>query len=177
MSERTERQERLLEELSKADRPLTGSELATRCDVTRQVVVHDIAIIRASGVNIISTPRGYQLQQTEPHGNKTVLSVFHTPEFTEAELTTLVDFGIEVVDVIVEHAVYGELRGDLHLSSRRDIALFLQQLRETDALLLSSLTEGFHLHTVIYPHRDRLFEAIKELKEKGIQVFDCEDIP
>ncbi|WP_249226491.1 transcription repressor NadR [Alicyclobacillus mengziensis] len=171
MPDRKSRQERMLAELSASTRPLTGTELAERCGVTRQVVVHDVAILRAAGVNIISTPRGYWVQ-TVPSAQTTVLSVCHTPELTEVELMTLVDFGIEVVDVIVEHPLYGELRGQLHLSSRRDVELFLENVASSDALLLSSLTEGFHLHTVAAPTQGRLLEAIQALRARGIEVFE-----
>ncbi|QQE77777.1 transcription repressor NadR [Alicyclobacillus sp. SO9] len=173
MAHRTQRQNRLLEELAKADRPLTGSELATRCKVTRQVVVHDVAIIRASGVQVLSTPRGYWLQSESPRETR-VLSVCHPPELTEIELMTLVDFGIEVLDVMVEHPIYGELRGGLHLSSRRDVELFMEQVRTSKVTLLSSLTDGFHLHTVAPPHSQRLQEAIAALRQNGVQVFEEE---
>ncbi|MCL6452428.1 MAG: transcription repressor NadR [Alicyclobacillus sp.] len=168
---RTDRQNRLLEELERADRPLTGAELAERCQVTRQVVVHDIALMRAAGVDIVSTPRGYELRGPE-RDRVTVLSVHHPPEATERELMTLVDYGIHVEDVIVEHPVYGELRGALHLGSRRDVELFLRQVAEADALLLSSLTDGFHLHTVRAPDLERLCEAVAALRRAGIQVLD-----
>lgn len=171
MAHRTERQNRLLQELAKADRPLTGSELATRCNVTRQVVVHDVAIIRASGVQILSTPRGYWLQKESPRETR-VLSVCHPPELTEIELLTLVDFGIEVLDVMVEHPIYGDLKGGLHLSSRRDVELFMQQVHDSKVTLLSSLTDGFHLHTVSPPHNERLQEAIEALRQNRIEVFD-----
>jgi uncharacterized protein len=171
VQDRQTRQERLLAELSESNRPLTGTELAERCGVTRQVVVHDIAILRAAGVNIISTPRGYWVQTT-PSAKTTVLSVCHLPELTEVELMTLVDFGIEVVDVIVEHPLYGELRGQLHLSSRRDVQLFLEKVASSDALLLSSLTEGFHLHTVAAPTPLRLREAVQALRAHGIEVLE-----
>ena|GEM_PF-223579 len=175
VSVRNQRHQRLLLELSRAERPLTGGELAARCDVTRQVVVHDIAIIRASGVDIVSTPRGYWLQRGNPGRNTTVLSVCHSPDLTELELTTLVDYGIEVVDVTVEHPLYGELRGGLRLASRRDVELFLRQVKQSDVMLLSSLTDGFHLHTVVFPHKERLNEAIAALKQRGIQVFGSDD--
>lgn len=171
VTSRQSRQDSILAELGASDRPLTGTELAERCGVTRQVVVHDIALLRAAGVYIISTPRGYWLQ-TAPRSETTVLSVFHPPNLTDVELTTLVDFGIEVVDVIVEHPVYGELRGDLHLVSRRDVALFLEKVASSDALLLSSLTEGFHLHTVASPSQKRLREAISALRLHGVQVYE-----
>ncbi|MBX5436995.1 MAG: transcription repressor NadR [Alicyclobacillaceae bacterium] len=169
--ERRERHRRLLELLQASADPLTGAELASRLDVTRQVVVHDVALLRAQGVPVVSTPRGYLLQ----HGDRRhqqVLAVCHPPELTAAELYTLVDFGVQVLDVIVEHPLYGELRGGLHLAARRDVDLFLQQLQTAGAALLSSLTDGHHLHTVECAHPERLAEAVEQLRRLGIQVFE-----
>lgn len=171
LTDRTTRQDRLLAELTASERPLTGAELAERCGVTRQVVVHDVAILRAAGIDIISTPRGYQVQVT-PLLHTQILSVCHPPELTKIELMTLVDFGIVVMDVVVEHPLYGDLRGALQLASRRDVDLFLDKVQSSDAVLLSSLTDGFHLHTVSCPMPGRLKEAIQVLRKNGIQVFD-----
>jgi uncharacterized protein len=171
MQHRTARQERLLQALSQSADAMTGTELAEHCGVTRQVVVHDIALLRASGTLILSTPRGYRLQG-EPLQHRSVISVFHQPAQTELELTTLVDFGVTVVDVLVEHAIYGELRGFLQLSSRRDVAAFMEKVQTNDAVLLSSLSGGHHLHTVEAPSEERLQEAVAALRTEGIQVFD-----
>jgi transcriptional regulator of NAD metabolism len=170
--ERIERQQQLLHVLRRHNEPLTGGELAKICGVTRQVVVHDIAILRASGEPIVSTPRGYWLQVVDPQQQRSVLSVSHPPEKTEIELQILVDHGIHVLDVIVEHPIYGELRGALRLSSRRDVALFLQQVRNASAPLLSSLTDGNHFHTVEFPDQMRLDEAILELQRHGIEIHE-----
>ncbi|MCL6636662.1 MAG: transcription repressor NadR [Alicyclobacillus sp.] len=152
---------------------MTGAQLAAICGVTRQVVVHDIALLRAAGEPVLSTPRGYWLRpdregrSPEQH----VLSVCHPPELTETELLLLVDHGVHVVDVQVEHPIYGDLRGNLHLSSRRDVQLFMERVRSSGAALLSSLTDGFHLHTVEAPDAARMAEAVAALKAHGIQVF------
>lgn len=171
MQRRTERQQRLLNVLAQSAEPLTGTELADHCGVTRQVVVHDVALLRAAGVPIVSTPRGYRLQR-EPLQLRSVISVSHPPEQTELELNTLVDFGVTVVDVRVEHVVYGELRGFLQLSSRRDVALFMDKIHAHEAPLLSTLSDGNHLHTVEAPSEARLAEAIAALKARGLEVFD-----
>lgn len=173
MQVRTARQERLLEVLQATDGPVSGTDLARMCGVTRQVVVHDMALLRASGLNILSTPRGYILQSTgSEKQQRTVLSVCHGPEHTAFELYTLVDCGISVIDVIVEHPLYGELRGALHLKSRRDVNLFRNQVQTTGALLLSSLTDGHHLHTVEYSDSEGLYLAMRLLRENGIKVYE-----
>ncbi|WP_290587670.1 transcription repressor NadR [Alicyclobacillus sp.] len=170
--ERGERQQVLLDALRASREPIPGSQLAALCGVTRQVVVHDIALLRAAGEPILSTPRGYWLRPGETERRSFVLSVCHPPELTERELCTLVDHGVHVVDVVVEHPVYGELRGALHLSSRRDVAQFLQRVANTKASLLSSLTEGFHLHTVECRSERQLQDAVAALRASGIQVLD-----
>ncbi len=171
MRERTDRQRQLLSALADSPEPLTGSELAQRCGVTRQVVVHDIALLRAAGDNILSTPRGYRLQPTEPKMGRYAVSVNHSPEMTEVELNTFVDCGVQVVDVQVEHPVYGELRGSLDLSSRRDVEMFMRRIREDKASLLSSLTAGTHMHNLSSLHRGDVEEAIRRLQAVGVVVY------
>lgn len=166
------RKSKLHERLKHSEGPITGQDLASELGVTRQVVVHDIAILRAEGIDIISTPRGYVIASPSATARREVLAVSHAPELTPVELYTFVDFGIHVVDVQVEHAVYGELKGSLHLSSRRDVDLFLEQVNSTGATLLSSLTDGHHLHTIETPDEKRLQEAVSALRRQGIQVFD-----
>lgn len=172
MKERTDRQQLILDALHRSDEPLTGTELAQRCGVTRQVVVHDIAILRAAGSPILSTPRGYYWQPQEPSSYQVILSVSHPADLTERELLIFVDYGVQVLDVQVEHPIYGELRGSLHLSSRRDVELFMNRVRTSNALLLSALTDGYHLHTVQCVDLDRLHEAIGALRDAGIQVVE-----
>jgi len=171
VKERTLRQQQIYQELERSSDPVTGSELAIRLGVTRQVVVHDIALLRAQGVNIVSTPRGYIV--SHPEGQKrAILAVCHPPDLTSAELYTLVDHGITVLDVQIEHPVYGELIGSLHLSSRRDVQLFMEKINAGHVSLLSSLTDGYHFHTVEYREGSRFEEAISALKSQGIKVLD-----
>lgn len=169
MSEKNERQIQLLGILQSKMYAVTGTDLATLCQVTRQVVVHDIAILRAAGYPIVSTPRGYLLERMTSVKKRSVLSVCHPPDQTEVELNCLVDNGIHVLDVIVEHAVYGELKGGLHISSRRDVDFFVKKIKSGTGLL-STLTDGHHLHTVEYEDAEALNEAISALRQLGITV-------
>jgi hypothetical protein len=132
--------------LREAQEPISGTELARRLGVSRQAIVHHIAVLRASHAPIDATPRGYVWLR--PQGQRAVFMVAHPPEGTQAELYALVDVGLTVVDVLVEHPVYGELRGGLDLHSRADVDIFLGHLARTGATLLSSLTGGVHWHTV-----------------------------
>ena len=114
-----ERREKILKVLRESDTPVSGSRLAGMFSVSRQVIVQDIALIRASGKDIVSMARGYVLQ--EKHGVTRVFKVIHTDEQVRDELETIVDLGGTVEDVFIYHRVYGVIRGKLGLSSRRDI--------------------------------------------------------
>ncbi len=172
MKDRSTRLSCLISLLQTSEEPVTGTELAANFQVTRQVVVHDIALLRAQGFDIVSTPRGYIISNRKEGQNRTVLAVSHTVEQTSDELYIFVDFGISVLDVQVEHPIYGQLTGSLQLSSRRDVDLFMEKVNKKKVTLLSSLTGGYHFHTVQYGSEKRLKEAIRTLIEHKIQVFD-----
>lgn len=171
--DRQERQHQIMAILKHQREPLRGDDLARQLEVTRQVVVHEIALLRAQGMAIQSTPRGYVLERLAgDRQTQTVMAVRHTPAQTADELYTLVDHGLVVQNVIVEHPVYGELRGALQLRSRLDVDDFLTQLATGGVALLSTLTDGYHLHTVSYSRADSLMKAIAALRHRGIDVAD-----
>ena len=147
--------------------PVRGGELASRFHVSRQCLVQDVAILRASGEEILATPRGYRLPERAERGHRALLACRHAPERTEEELQILVDHGVKILDVIVEHAVYGELRGALMLESRADVQDFLDQVRASRASLLSSLTGGVHLHTVEASRPEMIARAKARLRARG----------
>lgn len=148
--------------------PISGGELAKHFHVSRQCLVQDVAILRASGEEIMATPRGYQLPRSNERAHRAVLACRHAPEQTEEELQTLVDHGVKILDVIVEHPLYGELRGSLMLESRADVQDFLHRVRSSNATLLSALTGGIHLHTVEASRPEAISRAKAELRRRGI---------
>jgi transcriptional regulator of NAD metabolism len=148
--------------------PAQGGELARRFRVSRQCVVQDIAILRASGNEILATPQGYRLPERSSRSFQAILACKHAPERTEEELQILVDHGVKILDVLVEHPVYGELRGSLMIESRADLQDFLGKVRATKAALLSSLTHGVHLHTVEASRKEMISRAKSELRARGI---------
>jgi uncharacterized protein len=149
--------------------PIHGDDLARQFRVSRQCLVQDVAVLRASGVEILSTPQGYRLPaQAKPAPHRATLACRHTPEQTEQELHILVDHGVRILDVIVEHPLYGELRGSLTIESRADVQEFLRRWRHTKANLLSSLTRGVHLHTVEASRAKSIAQAKTRLLEAGI---------
>lgn len=144
------RRQAILDRLRAADRPVSASSLAAEQNVSRQIIVGDIAILRAGGAEISATPRGYVLPQATDGITRTI-ACRHTLAQTGQELDILVDNGCTVLDVIVEHPVYGQLTGQLHLSSRYDVGQFLQKVSRSGARPLSALTGGVHLHTILCP--------------------------
>jgi uncharacterized protein len=167
---------RILELLGASDGPLTGAELAAELGVSRQVIVQDVAILRAAGHDIMATPQGYVMAR-EPEGrpHRARVAVRHPPEKTADELNTFVDHRVRVIDVIVEHPLYGDLIGALMLKSRDDVARFMKQLRVTGAPLLSSLTGGLHLHTVEFDRVDDFKRAEAALASRGFLAGDAEE--
>lgn len=145
---------------------ISGSELAGKLGVSRQVVVQDIAILRAAGHGILSTPQGYRLEGSMKRCSR-IFACNHDMDKVYDELSIIVDYGGKVVDVMVEHPVYGELKGYLMISSRYDLDNFMNSLKESQGKLLSSLTGGVHLHTVEAESEAVLDRIEKALKDKG----------
>jgi transcriptional regulator of NAD metabolism len=147
--------------------PVRGGELAKRFRVSRQCLVQDVAILRAGGEEIAATPRGYHLPTQSRRMHREILACRHAPERTQEELQILVDHGVKILDVIVEHPVYGELRGSLMLESRADVHDFLGRVTSSHASLLSSLTKGVHLHTVEASRPEMIARAKAQLRARG----------
>ena len=156
-----QRRESILKRLSGAEAPVSASALAALLGVSRQIVVGDVALLRAGGAQIDATPRGYQLHPAEK-GYTAILACVHS---TEDEMRTEL---YTVVDQAVENSLYGELRGNLNLASRYDVDNFIQQAKDTPEALLSRMTGGVHLHTLHCPDAGSFERIKKELEEKGI---------
>lgn len=162
----------LLEKLKAAEEPLTGTWLAKHLGVSRQVIVSDFAILRAAGHVVYATPQGYVLPVLESSKNiKATLACKHDRDHLEDELSIIIDNGGKVLDVIVEHSLYGELKANLMLESRREINDFLRKLDEGKAEQLASITGGIHLHTIEVPNEEVLLKIKEELNEKGILIL------
>lgn len=162
-----ERRELIKNKLKNNEGPIVARNLASSFDVSRQVIVGDIALLRAAGVDIHSTPKGYVMRKAQKEGVTTQLVFNHLPEETKEELYTIVDNGGEVIDVLVEHPIYGIISGELNVSNRVEADEFLDKVKEYDNVLLSNLTEGIHTHT-IYAKNESLLRRIEEvLSEKG----------
>lgn len=161
------RREELLKTLYEKQRPMSGESLAEKFDVTRQVIVQDIAILRASGKDIVSTNRGYYLNEER---TQKVFKVKHSDRDINKELNAIVDLGGRVKDVIVNHKVYGEIKKDLNCSSRRDVKIFIEKMKEEKSKPLDVLTGGVHYHTVLADNEEVIEEIEVVLKELGFLI-------
>ena len=164
-----ERRQQLIALLKTTSEPLTGTALARLLGVSRQVIVGDMAILRAAGCEIYATPQGYVLPAAKvPTAVIAKLACSHDRNRMAEELNIILDHGGKVLDVIVEHGVYGEIKANLMLGTRRDLEAFLISLEKSGAEPLSLITGGIHLHTIEAPAESAL-EAIKaELNERNI---------
>ncbi|MCX7780341.1 MAG: transcription repressor NadR [Negativicutes bacterium] len=167
--EARERRELIRKRLEEAGKPITGTALAKETGVSRQVIVGDIAILRAAGCNIYATPEGYILPHKQAAKMEVaVLACRHGRAELARELEIIIDNGGKVLDVVVEHPVYGEIKGNLMLESRYQLAEFLRRLSGSGAEPLSIITGGVHLHRVAAPSQEVLARIKSELKDIGI---------
>ena len=148
----------------RTDRPISATTLAHRFSVSRQIIVGDIALLRAGGMEIAATPRGYKLGTNS--GLERVVVCVHDQEGLRPELLAMVDNGCTVIDVVVEHPLYGEITGQLSLSSRYDVEQFVEKSRE--AKPLSALTDGLHLHHLRCPDEGAYQRVCKALDRLGV---------
>ena len=167
-----QRREKVLSLLTEHSSPLSATAIAKQCGVSRQIIVGDVPLLRASGEQISATPRGYLLHR-EQGLHQRVIACRHTQEQMEKELYIVVDNGCAVLDVTVEHPVYGQISGQLQLFSRYDVDQFVQKLRTSNAPALCTLTGGVHLHNIQYQHQEDIQRVVEQLREQGL--LFCEE--
>lgn len=148
--------------------PVSGGSLSKSLDVSRQIIVSDIALLRAEGYDIISTNRGYFLNS--PSGATIVVKVNHNDEQTEDELNTIVDLGGTVIDVFVHHKVYGKISADLNIRSRRNVKEFIENIKSGKSTPLKNITSNYHYHTISAENEEVLNIIVNALKRKGYLV-------
>lgn len=164
----SDRRQEILKNIKESDRPVSGSKLAKDYDVSRQVIVQDIALLRASRYDIISTNRGYVLEgQTCA---ERVFKVRHTDEQLETELCTIVDLGGQVKNVMVNHKVYGHIEAELGITSRRKVKEFLEDIESGKSTPLKNITSDYHYHTVTADSEETLGMIEEELRKLGFLV-------
>lgn len=160
-----ERRKQLLNILSSSNNPVSGGTLAKELNVSRQIIVQDISLLRANGATIFSTNKGYLLQEDRKYSR--VFKVYHTDDQVEEELSTIVDAGGQIRDVFVYHKVYGVLKADMGIKSRRDIRAYMKEISTGKSSLLKNVTSGYHYHTIDAESEEILDAIQEELQQKG----------
>ena len=160
-----QRREQIVQIIKDSKTPVSGTALAKQVNVSRQVIVQDIALIRANGVNIFSTNRGYIIQENGKVSR--VFKVVHTDEEVEEELNLFVDLGGYVKDVFVYHKVYNVIKADMNLKSRVDVRKYISDLASGKSSLLKNVTSSYHYHTILADNEETLDMIQEELQAKG----------
>ena len=166
----SKRREELINTIKSSTSPISGKTLAQLYDVSRQVIVQDIALLRTAGYDIISTNRGYILNA--PHTITRVFKVSHTDAQTEDELYSIVDLGGTVVNVMVNHRVYGHMEAPLGISSRLKVKAFIDDIKNGKSSPLKNITSNYHYHTVEADSEKTLDLIEKTLEEKGYLITE-----
>lgn len=174
MSETDDRRLEIIRILKKRNKPISGTDLAHHFSVSRQIIVQDIAILKAENHPIISTNRGYKMK--EDHFCTRILKVAHTDNDIEDELNLIVDSGAIIKDVFVNHKVYGRISVDLNIKSREDVKDFLKTLESGISRPLKNLTENYHYHSIIADNENILDNVEMKLKESGYLLTKTADL-
>ena len=164
----SKRRDEIISRIKNSPVPVSGKVLANEYEVSRQVIVQDIALIRASGYDIISTNRGYILNA--PKSVSRIFKVHHTDDELESELCTIVDLGGRVVNVMVNHHVYGHLEAELKVYSRRNVMEFMEDIRSGKSSPLKNITSNYHYHKVEADNEETLDLIENMLIEKGFLI-------
>lgn len=166
-----ERRDEIVNILHEVKVPIKGTEIAEKYNVTRQVIVRDIAILRAKGIDIMATPDGYILNRDNNKIRK-IIAVNHNESEMFDEMSVIVKYGGIIEDVIVEHPLYGEIKGMLMVKNLNELNKFIDKYKNQKAHLLSVLTNGVHLHTIAADTNEDMEAIIQELKDKNFIVSD-----
>ena len=164
----SERRNAIINQIRSSSAPVPGKALAASYDVSRQVIVQDIALIRAAGYDIISTNRGYIL--SEDTAVSRTFKVRHTDSQLEEELNAIVDLGGCVKNVMVNHKVYGRMEAELNITSRRKVKEFITDIRSGKSSPLKNITSDYHYHVVEADSEETLDLIEEMLREKGFLV-------
>lgn len=169
----TTRRNQILKEISRAHAAISASALAAMLGVSRQVIVGDVAVLRAQGHEITATSRGYVLAASKHNDIKNqylgTIVCKHAADETKAELYEIIDLGGTVVNVIVEHDIYGNITGPLNLKTRGDVDNFIARLSSSrDRLLLELSNNGIHKHTIACRDKGHFEDIVRALEAKQL---------
>jgi transcriptional regulator of NAD metabolism len=167
----SERRKKIIEILSEQESALSGSSLAKKLGVSRQVIVQDIALLRTAHP-ILATAQGYLLYSEADGKARRAFLVRHAADQIADELNTIVDAGGKALNVIVEHDVYGQLSADLNVSTRREVEDFCRRLANSACGPLYTLCDGVHIHTVEAEDEETLDYIESRLRQKKYLICD-----
>ena len=154
------RRSKIIDVLKKEREPVSGNVLASLMGVSRQVIVQDITLLRTE-YPILATAKGYLLYPMEKEKVRRSFCVKHSIEQTKEELCAIVDLGGKILDVMVEHDVYGEIRASLMISCRKEAEEFCDKLEMSRSGPLNNISEGVHYHTV-EAETEKILDEIEE---------------
>lgn len=163
----SERRKLLLSLMRQSQAPISGSALGKKTGVSRQVVVQDIALLRTEGHPILSTTKGYYLDGDSQNQYVRTVKVCHTNEQVEDELNTIVDLGGAVMGVMVNHRAYAKMTAALNIRNRRDVQIFVDNIKTGKSTPLLNVTSGYHFHTISAESEAILDEIEDMLSQKG----------
>lgn len=163
-----QRRQEILKLLKESKEYQNATQIAGKFGISRQIIVSDIAILRAEGNKILSTPRGYLLDAPEADGFIQAVPCNHGKKQIREEFYTIVDNGGTIVDVIVEHPVYGQISASLDIRSRFDADLFIEKMEAEENRPLSALTGGMHVHRIATRTQEDFLRIYQALKERNI---------
>lgn len=161
----TERRKAIVNMLLSSEEPISGAELAKRFDISRQIIVQDVTVLRGTGYDILSTNSGYVIQRS-PLAER-VFKVKHSTAETEDELSRIVELGGTVVDVFVWHKVYGRIEAPLNIFSPLHVKQFMEGVRTGKSTELMNITGGYHYHTVRADNEEILNRIEESLLQKN----------
>lgn len=178
----------LLDALRSADAPVSGGRLANTLNVSRQIIVQDIALLREAGANIVATTKGYVLadaaQTAAQNATQTMaqnaeqpaavldepartFKLHHEVEQTREELQTIIALGGRVHNVSISHRAYGRITAPLEIADQADIERFINDIESGKSSPLSTATSGYHYHLVSAPSNEALEAIGRALADKG----------
>lgn len=161
----TERRIAIVNLLLSSTEAISGGKLSEEFDVSRQIIVQDITILKGLGYDILSTHNGYIIQKSPL--KERVFKLYHTTEQTEDELSAIVELGGTVVDVFVWHKVYGKMVAPLNIFSPLHVKQFIEGVRTGKSTELMNITGGYHYHTIRAESDVTLDKIGKVLSERG----------
>jgi len=157
------RREKMLQLLKERSQPISGTALAKQFHVSRQVIVQDIALMRAENHQILSTNKGYRFRIADGAVSQPmrVFFVRHQDAQVLEEFMAVIELGGRILDVAVEHELYGQIRVDLMIETAEDARNFVEKLGACRDNPLKVLTDDCHYHTVAAPS-EKLLDLIEE---------------